>query len=85
MTSASIRSSEADDETRIILFCDVERPLRTKFMTDVNRRVCRYVARQTKTQNVDGEPVGVFNKMFGYIYQVRLVGKRIKAWNKNAY
>jgi len=73
------------NEARIILFCDVERPLKTRFMTDVNRWVCRYIVQQTKTQNVEGEPVGVFNKMFAYIYQVRLVGKRMKAWNKNAY
>jgi len=73
------------NETRIILFCDVERPLRTRAMTAVNRWVCRHIVRQTKTQNVDGEPVGAFNKAFAYIYQVRLVGKRMKAWNKNAY
>jgi beta-hydroxylase len=72
-------------DTRIILFCDVERPLHTGFVTALNRLVCRHVVRQTKTQNVDGEPVGVFNKMFAYIYQVRLVGKRIKAWNKRIY
>ena len=73
------------NDTRIILFCDVERPLRTRFMTDVNRWVCDHIVQQTKTQNVDGEPVGVFNKMFAYIYQVRLVGKRMKAWNSRVY
>jgi beta-hydroxylase len=73
------------DETRIILFCDVERPLRTRAMTSVNRWVCHHIVRQTKTQNIEGEPVGAFNKAFGYIYQVRLVGKRMKAWNKSLY
>lgn len=73
------------NETRIILFCDVERPLRTRVMTAINRWVCRHVVQQTKTQNVDGEPVGVFNKAFGYLYHVRLVGKRMKAWNAKVY
>jgi beta-hydroxylase len=73
------------NETRIILFCDVERPLRTRVMTAINRWVCRHVVQQTKTQNVDGEPVGLFNKIFGYLYQVRLVGKRMKAWNAKIY
>lgn len=73
------------NETRIILFCDVERPLRTRAMTAVNRWVCHHIVRQTKTQNVDGEEVGAFNKAFAYIYQVRLVGKRMKAWNRNVY
>jgi beta-hydroxylase len=73
------------NETRIILFCDVERPLRTRAMTAVNRWVCHHIVRQTKTQNVEGEEVGAFNKAFAYIYQVRLVGKRMKAWNRNVY
>jgi beta-hydroxylase len=72
-------------DTRIILFCDVARPLRSRVITEINCWVCEHVVRQTKTQNVEGEPVGVFNKMFAYIYQVRLVGKRMKAWNKRAY
>ena len=37
-------------DTRIILFCDVERPLRTRVMTAVNRWVCRHLVRQTKTK-----------------------------------
>jgi len=72
-------------DTRIILFCDVERPLHTRAMTAVNRWVCRHIVKQSQTQNVEGEPVGIFNKAFGYLYQVRLVGKRMKAWNKRAY
>jgi beta-hydroxylase len=72
-------------DTRIILFCDVERPLHTRFMTDVNRWVCNHIVQQTKTQNVDGEPIGLFNRMFGSVYQVRLVGKRMKAWNSKVY
>jgi len=73
------------NETRIILFCDVERPLRTRAMTAINRWVCRHVVQQSKTQNVDGEPIGAFNKIFGYLYQVRLVGKRMKAWDATVY
>jgi hypothetical protein len=72
-------------DTHIILFCDVERPLRSLVMTAVNRWVCHHVVRQIKTQNVDGEPAGAFNEMFAYIYQVRLVGKRMKAWNNRVY
>jgi beta-hydroxylase len=72
-------------ETRIILFCDVERPLRTRFVTAVNRWVSRTIVRETATENVKGERVGAINKLFGYIYHVRLVGKRMKAWNRPAY
>jgi beta-hydroxylase len=73
------------DQTRIILFCDVERPLRTRFMTAMNRWVSRTIIKESATENEAGEHVGVFNKIFGYVYHVRLLGKRMKAWNRQAY
>jgi beta-hydroxylase len=76
-------NTTSDD--RIILFCDIERPLRGKAMTAVNRWVSRNVINGSATQNEEGEHVGWLNRAFGYIYQVRLVGKRMKAWNKRVY
>lgn len=32
-----------------------------------------------------GERVGWLNRIFGYVYQVRLLGKRMKAWNKHVH
>jgi beta-hydroxylase len=72
-------------DTRIILFCDVERPLKTRFMTSLNRWVSRHIIKESATENEAGERIGVFNKLFGYVYHLRLAGKRMKAWNKNAY
>ena len=76
-------NTTSDD--RIILFCDVERPLRTRAMTAVNRWVSRHIINESATQNVEGERVGWLNRIFGSIYQVRLVVKRMKAWNKRVY
>jgi len=73
------------DQTRIILFCDVERPLHTRAMTAVNRWVSRNIIKESATENEAGERIGVFNKIFGYVYHVRLVGKRMKAWNSRVY
>ncbi len=73
------------DQTRIILFCDVERPLRTRAMQAVNRWVSRRIIKESATENEPGERIGVFNKIFGYVYHVRLLGKRMKAWNSRAY
>jgi beta-hydroxylase len=72
-------NTTSDD--RIILFCDVERPLRTRTMTAVNR----HIINESATQNEEGERVGWLNRILGYVYQVRLVGKRMKAWNKRVY
>jgi beta-hydroxylase len=72
-------------ETRIILFCDVERPLSSPIIAALNRWVARHVVKATATQNVEGERVGALNVAFGYLYRVRLIGKRIKQWDTRAY
>ena len=76
-------NTTSDD--RVILFCDVERPLKTRAMTAVNRWVSRNIINESATQNEEGERVGWLNRVFGYVYHVRLVGKRMKAWNKRVY
>jgi beta-hydroxylase len=43
------------------------------------------MVRAAQTQNVEGEKVGVLNKIFGFVYQIRVLGKKIKAWNKPTY
>jgi beta-hydroxylase len=73
------------DQQRIVLFCDVERPLSNRVARAVNRWVSRNIVKASATQNVEGEKVGVLNHVFGYVYQVRLLGKRIKAWNRSVY
>ena len=73
------------DLTRIILFCDVERPLTNRVITAFNRAWKNTVIRASQTQNVEGEKVGFVNHMFGYFYRVRLVGKWIKHHNRYAY
>ena len=76
-------NTTSDD--RLILFCDVERPLKTGAMTAVNRWVSKNIVNESATQNEEGEHVGWINRVFGSVYQVRLVGKRMKAWNKRVY
>lgn len=73
------------DQTRLILLCDIERPLSNPIMRAFNRIIGWRLIRAAATQNVEGEHVGIINKIFAYVYQVRLVGKRIKAWNKATY
>ena len=81
-----IHSAENATETnRIILFCDVERPIKYGFMTAMNRWVSHHIVKASATQNVDGEQVGVLNKMFGGLYEIHLFGRRIKEWNRRVY
>ncbi len=79
------RAENQTDVQRLILFCDIERPLSNPVMRAVNRRIGRPMARAAATQNLPGEKVGALNRLFGYVYQIRLVAKRVKAWNRNVY
>jgi beta-hydroxylase len=54
-------------------------------MAHFNRLMANTLVRASKTQNVEGEPVGILNRAFGYLYQVRLVGKQLKARSRFAY
>jgi beta-hydroxylase len=65
------------DTPRLILFCDIERPLKTPIARFFNRFFGKPLARAAATQNVDGEKVGFLNKVFGYVYHIRLIGKRM--------
>ena len=54
------------DQTRVILFADVERPLRTRLMRAVNHRVGAFMGRITASPNTDSEAekTGFVNRMF---------------------
>jgi beta-hydroxylase len=79
------RAENQTDQQRLILFCDIERPLSNRIARAMNRFIGKPLVRAAATQNVEGEKVGVLNKLFAYAYQFRLVGKRVKAWNRTAY
>src|ERR1700743_718408 len=81
-----IHSAEnATDVNRIILFCDVERPMKYGFMTAINRWVSRNIVKASATQNVEGEHVGVLNKVFGKLYEIHLASRKVKQWNRTVY
>ncbi len=79
------RAENTTDQTRIILFCDVERPMKYRFMTAINRWVSNHLVKAAATDNVEGERVGVINRAFTYLYEVNQFSRRIKAWNYRAY
>jgi beta-hydroxylase len=52
--------------TRVILFCDIERPLRSRLMTSINRSVSAFLGRATAPQNLDDERVGGINQAYAW-------------------
>jgi beta-hydroxylase len=73
------------DHPRIVLFCDVTRPL-WFFLADwFNWLFGRVVVGAAATKNQPGDKVGALNRAFTYLYRVREVGKKIKSKNRTAY
>jgi beta-hydroxylase len=79
------RAENKTDTWRIILFCDVERPLRYRAATAVNRFAIRHVMGITATSNVEGERVGAANRIFEWLFTIRLVMLRLKKRSRRAY
>ncbi len=73
------------DVTRIILFCDVERPLTNRVVQAVNHLVKVTLIRASQTENAPGDRVGVLNRVFNAAYRVRLLGKAIKRKSRVAH
>jgi beta-hydroxylase len=73
------------DQNRIILFCDVERPMKFGFMTRLNRWVSEHIVKISQSPNMEGEKVGALNSAFSYLYQIHLAGRRLKEWNRKVY
>ncbi len=81
-----IHCAENDtDVARIILFCDVERPLRGRIARAANRFVARTFVAAAATANEPGEKVGVLNKIFGFVYRLQRHAKRMKDANRLVY
>ncbi|MET0332421.1 MAG: aspartyl/asparaginyl beta-hydroxylase domain-containing protein [Dyella sp.] len=52
------------DQTRVILFADVERPLRVRWMETINKRVGAFMGQITASPNDDSEKTGFVNRVF---------------------
>ncbi len=78
-------AENATDVNRIILFCDVERPMKYGWLTRINRWVSHHIVKASATQNVEGEHVGVLNKVFGGLYEIHLQSRKLKQWNRKVY
>jgi beta-hydroxylase len=70
---------------RIVLFCDIERPMRYRFAAAINRWLGRHLLSAATAPNDANDPVGGLNRAFRYIQAVRLFGKRIKARSRFGY
>ena len=59
------------DSTRVILLCDLERPLRSRVMTAINHRVSTFMGAITASPNEANEPTGAINRLFAALRRNR--------------
>ncbi len=73
------------DKDRVILFCDIERPMRYRWAAAFNRWFSRNVMAAAAAPNGDGDKTGGINKAFTKLYGIRLRGKALKKTNRTRY
>ncbi|MBU9399912.1 lipid A hydroxylase LpxO [Burkholderia multivorans] len=70
---------------RIILFCDIDRPMKFRWAQWINDAFGQLLMRAAASPNEIGDRTGGLNRAFRYLYMIRLAGKRLKAWNRTVY
>ncbi|HAJ71073.1 MAG TPA: lipid A hydroxylase LpxO, partial [Methylophilaceae bacterium] len=70
---------------RIILFCDVERPMRYRWAQAVNRFLAKHLVTAASSPNEEGDQTGVINRLFHYAWVIGQYRRRFKRWNKTVY
>ncbi len=78
-------AANTTDQQRVILFCDIERPLWGAPLRAFNRLFAKHFMAAASTQNVTGEPIGGLNKVFAQGYKLRAAAKEFKRGNYRAY
>ncbi|MDY0748574.1 aspartyl/asparaginyl beta-hydroxylase domain-containing protein [Paucibacter sp. R3-3] len=70
---------------RIILFCDIERPMTWGPAAAVNRFISRHLIAAASAPNREGDKTGGLNKAFAYVQQFRLWAKGVKQRSRLLY
>ncbi len=78
----AVNGSERD---RIILFCDIERPMRFRWAQAVNRWLGRTLMTAASSPNEQGDQTGAVSKLFRISWVLGRYRRRFKQWNKTVY
>ncbi|CAM4298196.1 lipid A hydroxylase LpxO [Bordetella muralis] len=73
------------DANRIILFCDIERPLKWRWAEAFNRWFGRVVMSAASSPNDGGDQTGAINKLTHAHWVIDQKRKQFKAWNRTVY
>ena len=73
------------ETNRIILFCDIERPLRYRWAEAINQWLGRTMMTAAASPNETGDETGRVNKLFRFVWLGGQYRRRFKKWNKTTY
>jgi beta-hydroxylase len=73
------------DVERLILFCDVARPLRFRFARSFNQWFGRHVVAAASSPNEPDDRTGLINRLFFLSHIAGQARRRFKAWNRTVY
>jgi beta-hydroxylase len=70
---------------RVILFCDIERPMRYRWAQAINAFLGKTMMTAASSPNETGDQTGGINRIFRVFHTAGVYRRRFKAWNKTAY
>ena len=73
------------EQTRIILFCDIERPMKWRWAQAVNHWVGSSLMSAAASPNDENDRTGFINRIFKYVYALRDAGQNLKKRNRKFY
>ena len=78
-------AKNGSDINRIILFCDIERPLHFAWARALNSWLGRTMMTAASSPNDTGDQTGGINKLFHLAWSAGQYRRRLKRWNRTVY
>lgn len=73
------------DVNRIIIFCDIERPMRYRWTQAINRWLGKTMMTAAASPNETGDETGGINKVFRFVWAAGQYRRRFKQFSKPLY
>lgn len=73
------------DKNRIILFCDLERPLKYRWAEAFNHWFGKVMMTAASSPNETGDQTGRINKLFRFVWLAGQYRRKLKNWNRHVY
>lgn len=70
---------------RIILFCDIERPMKFQWAQAINRLLGSTLITAASSPNKSGDQIGMINRLFQYVWVIGQYRRKFKHWNRTLY